>query len=60
MPSTVFTGGVAVSLLVAFSSFIGFESAALYGEESRNPNRTVPLATYWSLGVITVFYGITS
>lgn len=59
-PSTVFTGGLAVSLLVAFSSFIGFESAALYGEESRNPKRTVPLATYWSLAVITVFYGITS
>lgn len=59
-PDTVFTSGLAVSLLVAFGSFIGFESAALYGEESRDPKRTIPVATYWALGVITVFYGITS
>jgi amino acid transporter len=59
-PGTVFSTGLGVSLLLAFSSFIGFESAALHGEESRNPKRTVPLATYWSLAVITLFYGVTS
>ncbi|MFC4942941.1 APC family permease [Pseudonocardia sp. GCM10023141] len=58
-PSTALTG-LAVASVFAFSAFIGFESAALYGEESRNPARTIPMATYWALAVITVFYGLTS
>ncbi len=32
------------------------EATALYGEESRNPHRSVPRATYVSLSLITVFY----
>jgi amino acid transporter len=46
--------------MFAFISYIGFESAALYGEESKNPRRSVPLATYLSVVVITVFYALTS
>ncbi|MBN9338931.1 MAG: APC family permease [Comamonadaceae bacterium] len=53
-------GFLAVGLMFAFSSFLGFEAAALYGEESRNPKRTVPLATYASVIVIALFYGLTS
>ena len=49
-----------IGLMFAFGSFVGFESAALYGEEARNPRRSVPLATYASVLVITVFYGLTS
>jgi amino acid transporter len=41
-------------------SFIGFESAALYGEETSNPKRSVPLATYVSVVVISIFYAFTS
>jgi amino acid transporter len=59
-PSTVVTGGLGVALMFAFISFIGFESAALYGEETRNPRRSVPLATYFSVVVIAVFYAFTS
>jgi amino acid transporter len=59
-PSTVLASGVGISAMFAFISYIGFESAALYGEESRNPRRSVPLATYLSVGVITVFYALTS
>jgi amino acid transporter len=59
-PGTVLASGVGVSAMFAFISYIGFESAALYGEESRNPRRSVPLATYLSVGVITVFYALTS
>jgi amino acid transporter len=47
-------------MMFAFTSFIGFESAALYGEESRNPERSIPLGTYISVGLISVFYGFTS
>lgn len=59
-PATVIGAGAGVSMMFAFISFIGFESAALYGEESRNPKRSVPLATYISVIVIAVFYAFSS
>src|SRR5262249_30113509 len=59
-PHTVLSGGVGVALMFAFISFIGFESAALYGEETRNPERSVPIATYFSVIVVAVFYAFTS
>jgi amino acid transporter len=59
-PHTVFSGSVGAAMMFAFVSFIGFESAALYGEETHDPRRSVPLATYCSVLVITVFYAFTS
>lgn len=49
-----------VAMMFAFGSFAGFESAALYGEESRNPRRTIPRATFGALTVIAIFYVLTS
>lgn len=59
-PKTIFGGAVGVTMMFAFSSYIGFESAALYGEEAHDPRRSVPLATYVSVIVIAVFYSFTS
>ncbi|MBO3747444.1 APC family permease [Streptosporangiaceae bacterium NEAU-GS5] len=59
-PSTIAAGAAGVTLMFAFASFIGFESAALYGEEAHNPRRSVPLATYSSVVIIAVFYSFTS
>ena len=59
-PSVVLGAGIGVSLMFALISFIGFESAALYGEEARNPKRTVPMATYISVLLIGSFYALTS
>jgi amino acid transporter len=59
-PRVVLSGAVGVTMMFAFTSFIGFESAALYGEETRNPRRSIPLATYISVTVIAVFYAFTS
>src|SRR5207253_11476517 len=59
-PSTVFAGGLGVALMFALISYIGFEAAALYGEETPNPRRSVPLATYWSVTLITVFFALVS
>lgn len=56
-PHDVFsTGSFALGMMFALLSYIGFESAALYGEESKDPRRTVPRATYLSVSAITVFY----
>ncbi|SNX58031.1 amino acid/polyamine/organocation transporter (APC superfamily) [Streptomyces sp. TLI_55] len=52
--------GVGVSLMFAFVSFIGFESAALYGKEARDPRRSVPRATYAAAVLISGFYALTS
>jgi amino acid transporter len=55
-----FGGGAGIAIAFAFASFIGFEATAIYGEESVNPKRTVPRATYWAIGVITVLFALTS
>jgi amino acid transporter len=55
-----FAGGAGIAIAFAFASFIGFEATAIYGEESTNPKRAVPRATYWAIGLITVLFAITS
>jgi amino acid transporter len=59
-PHSVFSPGLGVSVMFAFASFIGFESAALYGEEARNPKRSVPLATVIAVLLVASFYALTS
>ena len=63
-PGNVFVGGLAgsagIALAFAFASFIGFEATAIYGEESKDPKRTVPIATYVSVTLITVLFGLST
>ncbi len=59
-PSHVFAGALGVSIIYAFSSFTGFEATAIYGEEARNPRRTVPRATYLAVAIISAFYVLTT
>lgn len=54
------TGGAGIAIAFAFASFIGFEATAIYGEESVNPKKTVPAATYWAIGIITALFAIVS
>ena len=55
-----FSGGAGIAIAFALASFIGFEATAIYGEESVNPKRAVPRATYWAIGIITVLFTIVS
>lgn len=55
-PDEFFTGGIGVLLAFGIAAFMGFESGAIYAEETRNPRRTVARATYIAVGVIAVFY----
>lgn len=63
-PTEVFAGGFAgtagIALAFAFASFIGFEATAIYGEEAKDPKRTVPIATYVSIGVISLLFALVS
>ncbi len=45
-----------LGLFFAFWSWVGFESTAMYGEESRDPKRIVPRATMFSVVGIGLFY----
>ena len=55
-PSNLFTPGMASVLALAFGAFIGFEATAIYREEAKRPDRTVPLATYIAVAFLGVFY----
>ena len=53
-------GAVGIGLFFAFWSWVGFEMAPNYGEESRDPRRIVPRALYISVIGLGIFYTITS
>ncbi|MEU4994845.1 APC family permease [Streptomyces sp. NPDC021622] len=53
-------GSLGVALCCVFAAYMGFESAALYSEECRDPRRTVARATYIAVGLIGVFYAVTA
>ncbi|MEZ2388381.1 APC family permease [bacterium RCC_150] len=55
-PDAIFSPKFAAILGLGFSAFMGFESGALYREEARNPDRSVPRATYISIAFIGAFY----
>jgi amino acid transporter len=58
-PHTALAGSLGIGVMFALTAFIGFESAALYGEETREPRRSVPRATYLSVASIGIFYLLT-
>ncbi|WP_147916737.1 APC family permease [Ruania zhangjianzhongii] len=55
-PSELVGPGAGAILVLAVLGFIGFEAATVYAEESRNPRRTVPVATYTSVIALAVLY----
>ena len=56
----VTSGPFGIAALIAFTSFIGFESAALYGEETKNPEKSIPRATYIAVVSVGIFYVFTT
>lgn len=51
-------GEVWVGLLFAMLVFIGFEATALYRDEVRDPDRTIPRATYIAVSFIGILYTV--
>ncbi|UQS25999.1 APC family permease [Amycolatopsis thermalba] len=54
--SALMSGSVGVAVLFSALSFGGFEATAVFREETKDPHRTVPRATYLAVGAIGVFY----
>lgn len=60
MPMNWLTGSLGALLAFGIAAFMGFESGAIYSEEVKNPERSVARATYIAVGIIALFYALTS
>ncbi|HEU5160982.1 MAG TPA: APC family permease [Streptosporangiaceae bacterium] len=59
-PGELFAPGVGALLVIAVLGFVGFESSVVFSEESRDPRRTVPAATFTAVAIIAVLYAVSS
>lgn len=57
-PQHAFDSGFGVAMLFALTGFIGFEATAVFRDEARDPERTIPRATYLAVVIIGLFYGL--
>ncbi|HEY1106641.1 MAG TPA: hypothetical protein VGE78_10880 [Agromyces sp.] len=59
-PKNVFFATGASALFVfGFGAFLGFEGTVIYAEEAKEPQRTVPRATYIAIAFLGIFYAFT-
>ena len=56
----VAAGSAAIGIFFAFWSWVGYETTAVYGEESRNPRQIVPRATLIAVVGLGLFYTFVS
>lgn len=59
-PAEALQGAPGLGLLFAFLGFFGFEATAVFRNEARDPERTVPRATYIAVIAIGVLYTVSS
>ncbi|MFI9048593.1 APC family permease [Streptomyces sp. NPDC053427] len=59
-PEHLGTAGAGGMFVLAVGAFIGFEATAIYAEEVRSPERSVPRATYLAVGFLALFYTFTA
>lgn len=59
-PAQIVSGAPGIGVLFAILSFVGFEATAVFRDEAKDPDHTIPRATYISLIAIGVFYTISS
>lgn len=59
-PGQITSGAVGIAVMFAVASFIGFEATAVFRDEARDPQRTIPRATYLALAIVGIFYAIST
>ena len=59
-PAHVLEGAPGLGLAFAFLGFFGFEATAVFRSEARDPDRTIPRATYISVALIGFVYCLTA
>ena len=58
--SALTSGSLTAAVLFCLGSFIGIEATTIYGEEAKDPARTIPRATYLSILMIGIFFVFTT
>lgn len=58
--SALNSGSLTAAVLFCLGSFIGIEATTIYGEEAKDPTRTIPRATYLSILMIGIFFVFTT
>ncbi len=59
-PGAIFAPGLGIALIYAINGCIGFEATAIYQEEARDRERTIPRATYGAILLLGTFYVLSS
>lgn len=59
-PSAIVSGAPGVGLVFVVGSFLGFEATAIFRSEARDPDKTVPRATYLAVITVGCFYALAS
>lgn len=58
--NAIFSGSLTAAILFCMGCFIGFEATTIYAEEARDPEKTIPRATYLSVLMIGIFFIFTT
>jgi amino acid transporter len=58
VPANIFSGDVGIGLLFAMLCFTGFESTVIFRDEIRQPDKTIPRASFGFIGVIATGYAL--
>lgn len=59
-PTNFLSGTPGMGLMWAFFGFIGYEATAVFRSEAKDPDRTIPRATYCAVAFIALFYGFSA
>lgn len=59
-PSEAMSGAPGLGLLFAFLGFFGFEATAVFRNEAKDPERTIPRATFLAVSIIGALYFVSS
>ncbi|MEU9456105.1 APC family permease [Streptomyces sp. NPDC048277] len=59
-PHQVFSGSISIAFLFGMGLFGGFEATVIFRDEVRNPERTIPFATYGVVALLAVTYAVTA
>jgi amino acid transporter len=59
-PTAIFSGSLTAAVLFCLGSFMGFEATTIYAEEARDPEKTIPRATYLAVLLIGGFFVFTT
>lgn len=60
VPTGLAEGSLSLAVVFAAIGFVGFESTAVFRDEMRDPDRTIPRATYFAIVSIGLFYVLAS